>query len=146
FFLGGAYQKNCPKMSWTQAPQMKINESVAAALDYLTQIVRRATVWIHIEDGSRVPDQAIGPTRDDTGPDDAYRRVYPEPSEGAGEQQADNYQYRYRGVGDHMNHRRLHVIVPKCSAVRVIVLFEEDRIIVFADPDIGCELMRFWNV
>ena len=58
---------------------MKINESVAAALDYLTQIVCHATVWIHIEqDGSRVPDQAIGPTRDDAGPDDAYRRVYPE--------------------------------------------------------------------
>jgi hypothetical protein len=37
-------------------------------------------VFVHIkQDGPCIPDQAIGPARDDARPDDTYRRIYPEP-------------------------------------------------------------------
>ena len=99
-------------MTGTKAPEMEIGERVAVALDRLPQAVRHAPIRVHVEqDRPGVADQAKRPTGDHAGSDDARERVHPEPAERTGEQQADNHQHRYRGVGDHVDDRGPHVVV-----------------------------------
>ena len=69
--IPGHYRDDCGQVPWSNAPQMQIVQAIAVDLDCLAKLVCEARVGIHVEqNGTGVPDQSVGPTRDDTGADD----------------------------------------------------------------------------
>src|SRR3984957_3880817 len=131
-------------MARPQPPEMKVGNLITLPLYGCAHLVGHPLVRSHVEeDGSRVPDQTIGPTGDHAGPYDARERVHPEPAKGAGEQQADDDENRNSSIRNDMNDGGAHVIVPVRRFIRMLVLLESDRVVFTPKPDLRRKGMRF---
>src|SRR5882757_5793465 len=101
------------QVTWAQAPQVQISESITVGLNRLAHLRGDALIWIHIEqDAPRVAQQAKRPVRNDERPDDAGQRLHPHPAKASRQDEARNRQYRYRGVRHYMNVSGTNIIVP----------------------------------
>src|ERR1700738_3981725 len=145
--LAGYDRDYRPEMPRPQAPKMEIGELVTLGLNFLTQLVGHAFVGIHVEqDRAGVPDQAVRPTGNDASTDDASKRVHPKPPEGTGKKKANNDEKRYGGIRNHVDPGGTHVVVASRRSVRMFVFFENDGIILCADPHCRREGVRFRNL
>src|SRR5271169_4762436 len=134
------------EMSRPQPPQMKVGEFITFAFDRLADIVAHMAVRVHIEqDRTRVAGQPVRPTGDDARADDARERVHPGPAKSAGQDQADDDQHRYGGVGDDVNSGSAHVVVASRRAVCVLMFLKNDGVGSPVDSDIGVESVRLRN-
>ena len=101
-------------------------------------------VRIHIEqDCASIPDQAVGPACNHASPNNPREWIHPHPIEKARERQThDDEQGDYR-VGHDVDHSSTHVVVTARRSVGVFMLFEDDGIILLADPHMRRKTVRF---
>ena len=90
-------------------------------------------------------EQAVRPACDDASADNAREWIHPQPTKGAGEQQAHDHQHGHSRIGRDVDHGGAHVVVAIRRSVRVLVLFEDDGIILLADPHMRRERVRLGN-
>ena len=67
-------------------------------------------------------------------------------SKSAGEQQAHDHEHGDCRVGHDVDHGGAHVVVAGRRSVRVLMLFEDDGIILLADPHMRRKSVRFGNL
>ena len=84
---------------------------VSGRLDQLPNLGRHLLVTGIQQHGGAGLHQAIGPTRDNDGADNAHQRVEPDPPQIPPGQQGDNRQHRSQGIGQHMHIGRTQVVV-----------------------------------
>ena len=124
---GGRDRNDGAEMAGPEPPQMQVGDLIALALDQLADPLGHAWIRRAVEqDAAGIAQQPDRPVGDDHRADQAGQRVHPEPAESARQQQSDDDQNGYGGIGHHVNHRGPHVVVAvmRAVAVRVIVLLE----------------------
>src|ERR1700722_18017339 len=116
---------NGAEMPRPEPPEMQVGDPVALGLDRLANFLGHLRIRHAIEqDATGVTYQRDRPVGDDQRADEAGKRVHPEPTEGACQQQAENHQNRHRGVRHDMHDGGPHVVVAVMRATAMVVLFE----------------------
>ena len=140
------------EVSRPKPPKVQVGDAVALAFDHLADSLRHARIRRAIEqDAAGIAQQPDRPVGDDERADEAGQRVHPEPTERARQQQSDNDQNRYRGIGQNVNDGGPHIVVAVMRAVPVaVIVFLESQFAVmpFAclqQLDPGKKGMRFRN-
>ncbi len=136
-------------MPGPKPPKVQVGDLIALAFDRLANFLGHARIGRAIEqDAAGIAQQPNRPVGDNERADQAGQRVHPDPAECARQQQPDNDQNGYGGIGQDMNDGGPHIVVAVMRAMRGRVIAELDAIeflammmimIVAMRSDHGCD-------